>query len=138
MNVLIDTNVILDAVTGRSPFNTNAEKIFLLAAEDKVSACITANSVTDIYYLTRKHLQSIEEAKIILLKLFAIFQILDVSGADCEKALELNMSDYEDALIATCGKHAKSEWIITRNIRDFINSPVPAIDPEDFLTEPFA
>lgn len=137
MSVLIDTNVILDAITGRAPFNENAEKLFLLTAEDKINASITANSVTDIYYLTRKYLQSIEEAKIVLWKLFALFQILDVTGTDCEKALELNMSDYEDALIATCANRNKVDWIISRNTKDFINSPVPAINPEDFLTKFF-
>jgi predicted nucleic acid-binding protein len=137
MSVLIDTNVILDAITGRAPFNENAEKLFLLTAEDKINASITANSVTDIYYLTRKYLQSIEEAKIVLWKLFALFQILDVTGTDCEKALELNMSDYEDALIATCANRNKVDWIISRNTKDFINSPVPAITPEDFLTKFF-
>lgn len=137
MNVLIDTNVILDAVTGRAPFNENAKKIFLLAAEDKINASITANSVTDIYYLTRKHLQDTEEAKIVLLKLFTLFKILDVTGADCEKALELNVSDYEDSLIATCARRNKADWIISRNTKDFSNSPVPAITPNDFLTKFF-
>jgi len=137
MSVLIDTNVILEAITGRAPFNENAEKLFLLTAEDKINASITANSVTDIYYLTRKYLHSIEEARIVLWKLFTLFQILDVTGTDCEKALELNMSDYEDALIATCANRNKVDWIISRNTKDFINSPVPAITPEDFLTKFF-
>ena len=137
MSVLIDTNVILDAITGRAPFNENAEKLFLLTAEDKINASITANSVTDIYYLIRKYLHSIDEAKIVLWKLFALFQILDVTGTDCKKALELNMSDYEDALIATCANRNKVDWIISRNTKDFINSPVPAITPEDFLTKFF-
>ncbi len=70
MSILIDTNVILDAVAKRSPFNESAEKILFLIAENKINAFITANTVTDIYYLTRKHLKSIEETKILLLKLF--------------------------------------------------------------------
>lgn len=134
MNVLIDTNVILDAVAKRPPFNENAEKIFYLAAKEKITASITANSVTDIYYLIRKHLKSPEEAKLVLLKLFSLFQIIDVTGADCEKALELNISDYEDALVVTCAERSKMDYIITRNMKDFSNSPVPSTTPENFIT----
>ena len=134
MNVLIDTNVILDAVAKRPPFNENAEKIFYLVAKEKVTASITANSVMDIYYLIRKHLKSPDDAKLVLLKLFSLFQIIDVTGADCERALELNISDYEDALAITCAQRAKMEYIITRNVKDFSNSPVPSTTPESFIS----
>lgn len=133
MNVLIDTNVILDALSNRPPFNDNAQKIFYFAAKEKITASITANSVTDIYYLIRKHLQSPQEAKLILLKLFSLFQIIDVTETDCEKALELDISDYEDALQIICALKLEIDYIITRNLKDFFNSPVPAISPGDFI-----
>lgn len=134
MNVLIDTNVILDAMLSRSPFKEAAEKLFLLAAEDKIEACITASSVTDIYYLLNKYLKNSDQCKQALLKLFAIFKILDVTGTDCEKALEMAMSDYEDALLATCAKRNKMDYIITRNLKDFTNSPTKIMSPDDFLS----
>ena len=133
MNVLIDTNVILDAVMNREPFAAAAQEIFIKSAENKINASITANSVTDIYYLVRKHLQSTEQAKQVLYKLFSLFNILDICKSDCVKALELKMNDYEDALLSVCAKKINAEWIITRNTKHFQNSPVPAIAPEDFL-----
>ena len=134
MKVLIDTNVILDVLAKRPPFYSHAEKIFFLAAEEKIEALITASSVTDIYYLIRKNLGSSEEAKLVLFKLFILFQIIDVTGEDCKKALEQNITDYEDALLATCARRNKLEYIITRNIKDFTNSSVPAILPERFVS----
>ena len=134
MKVLIDTNVILDVLAKRLPFYSHAEKIFFLAAEEKIEALITASSVTDIYYLIRKHLKDSKEAKLTLLKLFTLFQIVDVTGDDCKKALELNVSDYENALLATCARREKVEYIITRNIKDFTSSPVPAILPDRFIS----
>jgi len=137
MNVLIDTNVIIDAVTGRTPHHISAEKLFLLVAEDKLNASITASSVTDIYYLLHKHLHDAYQAKQALLKLFSLFEVLDVTGSDCEKALSIPMSDYEDALQATCAKRRKLDLIITRNLKDFVNSPVKAVGPDDFLANYF-
>ena len=55
MNVLIDTNVILDAMTAREPFSQAAQTIFLLAADDAFIGFITASSATDMYYLIHKY-----------------------------------------------------------------------------------
>ena len=137
MNVLIDTNVILDAVMTRAPHHVSAEKLFLLTAEDKLNAAITASSVTDIYYLLHKHLHDADQTKQVLLKLFSLFEVLDVTGSDCEKALSMPMNDYEDALLATCAKRRKLDLIITRNLKDFAESPVKAIAPDDFLSNYF-
>lgn len=133
MNVLIDTNVVLDALMSRAPFNALAERLFTMVAEDNLNASITASSVTDIYYLLNKHLRDIQQAKEALSNLFSLFNILDVTQNDCEKALMLPMEDYEDALIATCAKRKRIEFIITRNPKDFNESPVAAITPDDFF-----
>lgn len=56
MNVLIDTNVVLDVLGKREPFVKHSALILMLAAKGRISASITANTVTDIYYLAKKHL----------------------------------------------------------------------------------
>jgi predicted nucleic acid-binding protein len=135
MNVLIDTNVILDAMLSGFPFNEAAQKLFIMAAEEKINAYITANCVTDIYYLLHKYLHDSVRCKEELRKLFTLFNIMDVTSSDCEKALELPMTDYEDALLAACAKREKIECIITRNVKDFRGSPVKVVSPDDFLKD---
>ena len=133
MKALIDTNVILDALMRRTPFNTVAEEIILLSAEGKISACIIASSVTDIYNILKKHMKRTEPARLAILKLMSIVDVLDVTGFDCEKACALQMEDYEDALIAYCAKKHKADSIVTRDLKHFEGSPVKAIAPDDFL-----
>ncbi len=133
MKLLIDTNVILDACLSREPWNRAAEKIILACAEEKITGCITASSVTDVYYVLHKALHSTEQAKQAVLKMLAILTVLDVTGSDCEKAFELSMPDYEDALLAYCAKRHRVEWIVTRNPKDFEGSPVKVIDPREVL-----
>jgi predicted nucleic acid-binding protein len=137
MNVLIDTNVILDAGLNRIPFNASAQKILLLVADEKVNASITASSVTDIYYFLKRDYHDSARAKEMLINFFNIFEVIDVTKSDYEKALSLPMDDYEDALLATCAKRRRIELIITRNLKDFAESPVKAISPDDFLTNYF-
>lgn len=133
MTALIDTNVVLDAMISRAPFYEPAQKLFLLAAGDRITACVTTNCVTDIYYLLRKHLRDDAQCREALLKLFTLFTVLDVTGSDCRNALELPMPDYEDALLAACAKQCKVDCVVTRNIKDFVSSPVQALTPDDFL-----
>ena len=43
------------------------------------------------------------------------------------------MRDFEDAVQAYCAKRHRIDYIVTRNVKDFVNSPVKAISPEDFI-----
>ncbi|MDI6878248.1 MAG: PIN domain-containing protein [Desulfitobacteriaceae bacterium] len=137
MNVVIDTNVILDVLSQREPFVKHSTSVLMLAAKGKFSASMTANTVTDIYYITKKYLQSHEAVKDALLGLMDVLDIVDVTKTDCIKAFNLPVNDYEDALLAHCAKRIKADYIITRNLKDFTNSPVNAIAPEEFLSRFF-
>ncbi len=131
--VLVDTNIVLDALTGRKPFYENAEKILLLAAEEKIQGYITASSVTDIYYLVQKNVSD-QKARQTLHNLFQLVMVIDVKGKDCEQALELPIEDYEDALIATCAARAKMDYLVTRD-EAFLNasSLVRVVSPAQLL-----
>lgn len=133
MKLLVDTNIIIDALTGREPFREAAEQIMLLAANQIEDMYITASSATDIYYLVRKHLHNTEQAKNAMTKLYQLFGILDVTADDCQNALLSNMKDYEDAVISCCAKRSKMDYIVTRNIKDYEKSKVKAILPNDFI-----
>ncbi|GHU86696.1 hypothetical protein FACS1894198_6980 [Clostridia bacterium] len=59
--------------------------------------------------------------------------MLDVNGNDCEKAFELPMGDYEDALQASCAKRHKMDKIVTRDAKHYEGSPVKIVSPEDVV-----
>lgn len=133
MKVLLDTNVVLDAITAREPWKDAAQQIILLVAEEKIEGFITANCLTDIYYIARKSLSD-TDAREALRNLFLIFNVVDLCGADCQDALNLEMDDYEDAVASICARKAGVECIITRD-EDFLksNSKPPITSPQAFL-----
>ena len=133
MKILVDTNVIIDALTGREPFRESAEQIFMLAANHIEEMYITAGSATDIYYLIRKYLHNAEQSKNTMSKLYQLFGILDVTANDCQDALLLDMRDYEDAVVSCCAKRNQIDYIVTRNIKDYKQSKVRALLPDDFV-----
>ena len=133
MKILVDTNIIIDALTGREPFRENAEQIFMLAANQTGDMYITASSATDIYYLVRKHLHGVEQAKNVMSKLYELLYILDVTANDCKEALLIEMSEYEDAVISCCSFRNQMDYIVTKNIKDYEKSKVQAILPGQLL-----
>lgn len=133
MKILVDTNVIIDALTRREPYREDAEQIFLLSANRIEDMYITASSATDIYYLVRKYLHSTEQAKNVMAKLYELFYILDVTASDCREALLSEMGDYEDAVVSSCALRNHIDYIVTRNIKDYGNSKVEAILPDQLL-----
>jgi predicted nucleic acid-binding protein len=135
VKVLVDTNVILDALAARKPFSKKAEQIFLLAAEQKIEGFITASGATDVYYIIRKAL-SAAEAHEKMRFLFSVFSILDVNGRDCSIALDSFITDFEDALLMVCGINARMDCIVTRD-DDFLTAAqgnkLRVVSPDVFL-----
>ena len=117
--VLFDTKIILDALASRKPYNREAEQLFLLVAKEQITGFITANSVTDIYYLIRKNLSE-NDARKAIRNLLLLFEIVDITKNDCEIAIDIDNSDYEDAILLVCANKSKIETIVTRD-EEFLN-----------------
>ena len=132
MKLLIDTNVILDVLCNRPEFVEDASKIFKLCEIKKVDGYISALSVPNIVSIMRKELDS-AKIKEILEKLSLIFTIVDLKAEDIKKAANLDYKDYEDALQSICAKRIKANYIVTRNIKGYSNSPITAIKPSELL-----
>ena len=133
MKILIDTNVLLDYTLIRKPFFESAEKLLMLCDSKKLNGYIAAHSVMNLFFILR-HDYRIDERRRIL-KEFC--NILTVVGIDQDKiiaALENEgFSDVEDCLQAECAKNCSAEYIVTRNIKDYKHSKIPAIAPDEFL-----
>jgi len=133
MRVVFDTNVIIDAIAGRKPFDTEAKKLLLLAAKDEFKGYITANSVTDIYYVVRRSLTE-DETRLIIKSVLYSLDIIGVSDEDCRQAFNSTIRDYEDALLATCAEKIDADSIVSRDA-EFLksDSSVPVCSPLELL-----
>ena len=129
MKILIDTNVIIDTLAIREPFNEQSDKIFELAAKDVIEGCILTSSVIDIYYLLRKQFNDAERRKKIQ-TLLDLFQVIEVTKNDCLNALQSSMPDFEDTLIFVCVDREDIDFIVTRDI-EFLKL-AKAISPSEF------
>lgn len=132
MKILIDTNVILDVLCNRKDFAEDSLRVFKYCETNQITGYISALSIPNIVYIMRKELDS-EKIKEILTVLTSIFTVVDLRGTDLIKAADLDFSDYDDALQSVCASRTKVNYIVTRNIKDFKSSSVPAIKPSELI-----
>ena len=133
MRVVVDSNVILDVLQNRQPFVSYSSKVLRLAETNRIMAYITANSITDIYYILRRFLRDKEKLYTSMETLLQLIRIINVTAEDVRSAFHPYVVNFEGELISVCAEREKMDYIITRNTKDFLESSVQAIAPEDFL-----
>lgn len=133
MKILIDTNVMLDFLTGREGYYSDAEKIIFMCMNRQISGCIAAHSVTNAFYILRK-IYTPEQRRTLLLHLCNILEVIEIDKDKIIRSLKrIDFTDTEDCLQAECAVAFGADYIVTRNIKDFKESSVPAILPEAFI-----
>jgi len=133
MDILIDTNVIIDHFCSRQPYADNAGKILRLCYQQDCKGYIAAHSITNIFYILRKQF-SVSDRKKMLLDLCDFIDVVGIQKEQIINALNNNdFTDLEDRIQFECAQVINAQYIITRNIADFPNSPISFILPEDFL-----
>ena len=132
LRILVDTNILLDYLLCREPYEQAAREIVLACKRKQVSGCIAAHSISNMFFILRKAF-SVEERKSLLRNLCELFE---VEGIDKAKILEAlaneRFSDFEDCLQMECAIAFRADYIVTRNCDDFKESRIPCIEPEDF------
>ena len=136
MKMMCDTNIIIDVLLEREPFIEDSYKILKLCEEHKIDGFVSASSVTDIFYLVRKHTHSTELAYKAVGKLLEIVKVCSVANNDVLIAFQKKAKDFENCLIATCAKSIHCDCIATRNKRDFEGFGIPAFTPSEILLQP--
>ena len=135
MNVILDTNIVIDAITAREPFREKSQDIIRSASKKEFKGAITTSTITDIYYIANKFFKDKEKTTSEVKKLFLLFDVITVTKEDCLRAFETGIKDYEDSLLSVCAFKWNADFIVTRNSEDFSNSVISAISPEKFLAK---
>lgn len=132
MRLLIDTCIILDHIGRREPFYELSRRACLLGITGEAETYITSNMVTDIFCLLRKDHGSAIAQQMIEENL-GFLRVISVSAEDVARALSLRWGDFEDCVESCCAQKMGLDFIVTRNGKDFADSPVPAVSPEELF-----
>jgi predicted nucleic acid-binding protein len=133
LQILIDLHVILDVLQQREPFYTMSARVLASAETGRIEGWIAAHSLTTLFYLYAKH-QSAEQARVKLGDLLSILSVAAVDQTVIERALNLPYRDFEDAVQMMAAVRAGAQYVITRNVPDYKEGPLPALEPAELLT----
>ena len=132
MRCLIDANIILDVLSNRDIFVDDSSKIWKLCEVGQIEGYVSVLAFANLVYVLRKELDS-EAIKRTLDALKLIFKFTELNETDLSDAAALKWNDFEDALQSVTASRIKADCIITRNLKDYINSSVIAFTPSELL-----
>ena len=132
--ILIDTDVLVDVAMDRAPFAQAASEVLNLVELGYEKACIAWHSVSNLYYLMSPGHGGMDIRDFIV----QLTHIVEVATTDTEGvryAASLPMKDFEDAMQVAAARACGAGHIVTRNFKDYIHSPIPAISPQDAVNK---
>ncbi len=133
MKILFDTNIILDLLLDRKPFADHASNLISRVERSEINGFLCATTVTTIHYLLSKHFDK-NKAIISINSIMSLFEVASVNRLVIESALKSKFTDFEDSVLHESARHAGVKYIITRNIKDFKKTKIPAFTPTEFLS----
>ena len=133
MNIIVDTNVVLDALLDREPHSDVAVAILDLIEAKKVMGYLAGTTVTTIFYLVQKSATD-KKARKIIEDLLTLFKVAPIDEDVLKASLKNEFKDYEDGVIHEAALKVNAEFIVTRNLKDFKFSKIPVLSPLEFIS----
>lgn len=132
--MLIDNNVLIDVALNRPPNPRPSRDLISLIERTSTTAFVAWHSVATFYYVVSKATNS-ANARYYVVWMTDFLNVVATGNEALEYALSLPMTDFEDAMQVAAAQAAGAQHIVTRDERDFTNSPILALTPEQALRQ---
>jgi len=132
MNVLFDTNVVLDALLDREPWAEPAVDLFDRVEAGGLIGHLGATTVTTVHYIARRSVSAVA-AREMMTGLLKLFEVAPVNRAVLEGALTLSFDDFEDAVLHEAGRLAGATAIVTRDPSGFSAAALRVYAPDTLV-----
>ena len=131
--LFLDTNIVVDLLGEREPFYESVAKIATLADKGKIQLFVSALTYSTVFYL----LSRFEDKEIVkekIRKFKVIAETSDLTDKIIDKGLSSKFKDFEDSLQYYCALETDCNLFITRNGKDFKESELPVMTPNEYLS----
>ncbi len=133
MRLLFDTNVLLDVLLKRQPHAVVAAQLLSKADVGALDGVVCADALTTVDYVAAKVIGP-RASRRMLDELLRICSVAPVDRAVLERALRLDLPDFENALVHEAARAAGAEAIVTRDTEGFSRGSIPALHPLELLS----
>ncbi len=132
MNVLLDTDVLIDLALGRTPHDEPAARLLDVLQARMASGFVAWHTASNFHYLVAPK-RGNDTAKTFLLELIEFVEIAPTTTESLRQAGRLKLRDFEDAMQVAAAVACGADVIATRNLRDYAGAPIRAASPAQVI-----
>ena len=130
--IFLDTNVILDYLLARSPFDQEAKRFFVAAELGDIELYASALTFCNMSYIVRK-IKTPAEFQLILADLLQLIAVTPIDGFVLQQAIAANYKDFEDAVQYQSALNTFGlTHLVTRDKADFTETSLPIFSPSEY------
>jgi len=98
LKILFDTNIILDVLLSRKPFEETAIRLFSAVENNIIQGYLCSTTITTLDYLLSKSIGR-DNSKHAIVSVLDLFNITEVNYRTLKAAVDSDFSDFEDAVL---------------------------------------
>lgn len=125
-------DVVLDVLADREPWSRHSARVLGHVEDGTAEGLIAAHTVTTLWYLLSTH-RGPDVARDRIRTMLKLFVVIPVDGDRLERALDLPIRDYEDAVQAACARSGYADVLVSRNEADYADARLEVLTPVDLL-----
>ena len=130
--IFVDTDIILDLLSGRQPHYNFAAEVFSLADEGDIMIFISSLSFANVNYILSREFKA-DQVRKKLLNFKTLVSVLSVHDKIIELALASEFNDFEDAIQYYTAIENDMATLLTRNVKDFRKADISVMTAEQYV-----
>ena len=131
--IFLDTDVLIDIALDRRPHSGPASELLDRIERGTRGAYVAWHSISNLYYIVAP-VRGGANARDFVVELTRFVAVATTDTESVRYAAELPMADFEDAMQVAAARACGARYIVTRNISDYVRSPIRAVGPGEALS----
>jgi predicted nucleic acid-binding protein len=127
--LLVDVNVVFDALMERSPHAPAAARLWSAVETKRIEALLPAHGVTTLFYLAARS-KGTAFARRALGSVLSAFGVATVDQSVIQRAVALDWRDFEDAVCAAAAEASGCDVIVTHDPKGYPGCSLPVLSAE--------
>lgn len=133
--VFFDTNILVNWLISTNSCHEDSATLIKQCLQGKIKGYVSSHSLTDVFYITRKHF-SVDDRKSFLSLIIDRFNIIpEYANMFSAVIHDPNNKDLEDGLQIQCAEKEHVDYLVTENLKDFFGSRVKVLSAQSAVSE---
>ena len=133
MRVFLDTNIVIDFLSGRKPFAEDAIALFQLADDKEVELLVSDLTIVNTVYILQRLHYSMSEIYDSIDDIRSLITIVPIGEGVIDQCLQHRGDDFEDEVQYFSAINAKTDYVVTRNKKDFDFGDEDVLTPKELF-----